>query len=61
MAQGRETVLRVRGLSYRARDLEVFVDVSFSLEAGQVAFLVGPNDECVRNSLRSRIVEGEAS
>lgn len=43
MAQGRETVLRVRGLSYRARDLEVFADVSFSLEAGRVAFLVGPN------------------
>lgn len=43
MAQERETVLSVRGLSYRARDLEVFADVSFSLEAGQIAFLVGPN------------------
>ena len=61
MAQEREAVLRVRGLSYRARDLEVFADVSFSLEAGQVAFLVGPNGECIRNSLRSRIAEGEES
>ncbi len=53
MAQERETVLRVRGLSYRARDLEVFADVSFSLEAGQVAFLVGPNGSGKTNAFET--------
>lgn len=53
MVQEREAVLRVRGLSYHARDLEVFADVSFPLEAGQVAFLVGPNGSGKTNAFET--------
>ena len=36
-------VLRVEGLAYRYGKTEVFADASFSLRAGEVAFLTGPN------------------
>lgn len=38
-----EEVLRVEGLAYRYGKTEVFADASFSLRAGEVAFLTGPN------------------
>lgn len=38
-----EPVLRVAGLAYSYGAVEVWSDVSFSLAAGEVAFLAGPN------------------
>ena len=38
-----EEVLRVEGLAYRYGKTEVFAGASFSLHAGEVAFLTGPN------------------
>ena len=35
--------LRVEGLAYRYVRHDVWSDVSFSLEAGSIAFLTGPN------------------
>lgn len=42
-AKGSAAVLRVEGLAFRYARTDVWRDVSFALEPGEIAFLTGPN------------------